>query len=370
MRWLRLCLALAWLVCGTCLAAPTRVDYRLLWPGTPQQALTAVPYYHLPELPAPDMAWGFYFDYNRIPAALRTDAYVRKCMRHMAQAGLNTVTLYGDKPTITRHAHIAYEEGLIATQPVLCLGDLPDAVIQDPPIKWPEFVGYGPDEPGPEQADAVRESVAAWHKRGVRCATAVKYAAGVSYLQPLDIWILNARNLYDGVVREGKDLWLYECRFRGTNQRLHRYWTGLYAYAMHERYGVKALWTWGYFHDDDSQLVIGREDTWRWQTSGRYEHALPGPDGPIGTVGLDGMTEGIEDFKVLHALGETGDAKKWMERLVFSVEPEFWKGTTVWDNPLSKPDMWDDQDTAQPNLNVEEIMQTATHLLLDAKAGY
>jgi hypothetical protein len=351
-------------------AAPVKTDLRLLWPGRPQEAVAFVPYYHLPQLPEPDFGWGFYFDYNRIPEHLRTDAYVRKCMRQMAKAGFNTVTLYGDKSTITRHAHIAYEESLIGTQPVLCLGDLPDAVVQDPPIKWPEFVGYGPDEPGPEQSEAVRESVAAWHTRGVRCATAVKYAAGISYVQPLDIWILNARNLYDGVIREGKDLWLYECRFRGTNQRLHRYWTGIYAYAMHARFGVKALWTWGYLHDADSELVIGSEGTWRWHNSGRYEHALPGPDGPIGTVGLDGMAEGIEDFKVLHALEETGDAKKWLEHLTLSVKPEFWKGTTVWDNPLSKPDMWDDHDTAQPLVDVEEIMQTAVHLLLDAKAGY
>jgi hypothetical protein len=86
----------------------------------------------------------------------------------------------------------------------------------------------------------------------------------------LDVWIVNARGLGAACERKGKDLWMYECRFRGTNAPLHRYWTGLYAYAMHRRFDVRACWTWGYLHDDDSRFREGREG---WLTADEMKAA-------------------------------------------------------------------------------------------------
>lgn len=340
---------------------------REVFVGTEAARVVSVPYYHLPPLPAPDFAWGMYFDFNRIPEDLRTDDYVRLCMRQMAAAGMNTVTLYGDAQTASRHLQIALEEGLVATQPVMLLGCGPQGVPQSAPV---ELIGYGPDEPPVEAAAQVAESVAAWNAVGLRCATAIKPDA-LAGGSALDVWIVNARGLDERAVREGHDLWMYECRFRGTNQLLHRYWTGLYSYAMHRRFGVKACWTWGYLHDDDSRFREGREGTWRFDTIGRYEHALCGPEGPLGTVGLDGMREGVQDFAILEALEEAGGAKGWLDALVARVPSHFWQGMEQpATSPLEFANMWDLHDTATPAIDVGAEMATATRLLLAERAGY
>jgi len=342
---------------------------REVWTGTEAAEVVSVPFYHLPPLPEPDFAWGFYFDEGRIPEDLRTDAYVRLCMRQMAAAGMNTVTLYGDASRAAQGLTIAMEEGLVATQPVMLLGCGPAGPARVPEGA-PELVGYGPDEPRVEDAEAVAASVAAWNVAGYRCATAIKpdaLAGGAS----LDIWIVNARGLGEHCVRPGHELWMYECRFRGTNAPLHRYWTGLYAYAMHRRYDVRACWTWGYLHDDDSRFRYGREGTWRWDTIGRYEHALCAPEGPLGTVGLDGMAQGVLDFRILHALEEAGGAKGWLDALVARVPSEFWRGVEPRStSPLQFANMWDVHDTATPVIDVEAEIRTATRLLLAEKAGY
>jgi hypothetical protein len=347
------------------------VEHRAVFEGTARERIAAVPFYHMPPLPEPDFAWGMYFDYNRIPEQYRRPEYVRLCMRHMAKHGLNTTTLYGDAETAAAHLDMALAEGLVGVQPVMLLGAGPEGALRMRAREGcPELVGYGPDEPKPEDAKAVADAVRDWHKAGFRCATAIKAESLNAAGKPLDVWVVNARGLTEKCVRTGKDLWMYECRFRGTNQLLHRYWTGIYSFAMHKRFGVKACWTWGYLHDDDSLFRIGREGTWRFDTSGRYEHALCGPEGPIGTVGLDGMAQGIDDFKVLHALDDAGGAKGFVARLVESIPSEFWRGTDLGVVPLAEPDMWDVHDTAAPLVDVEETMRVAIALLVDAKKGY
>jgi hypothetical protein len=356
------------LVVGSAVAGPAVETLRWQSPET-GGALVAVPYYHLPPLPEPDFAWGFYFDYNRLPEKYRTDDYVRLCMRQMAQAGMNTVTLYGAPDVAARHLRIAIGEGLVGKQPVMVLGAGPaGSKLLQVANGAPELIGYGPDEPKPEDAASVAESVAGWHKVGLRCATAIKAESLNAAGAPLDIWIINARGLDEKCLREGRDLWMYECRFRGTNYDLHRYWTGIYSYAMHRRYGVKACWTWGYVHDPNSEFHIANEGRWAWRELGLYEHALPGPEGPIGTVGLDGMAAGVADFKVLAAL--EGSADEFLDVVAASVESHFWAGTSAKQVPLSKPDMWDLHDTAVPLVNVDRIMRSAVRLLLATKAGY
>lgn len=362
-------LALLLLSAAASAGAQTYEVTREVWTGTEAAAVVSVPYYHLPPLPEPDFGWGFYFDEGRIPADLRSDAYVRLCMRQMARAGLNTVTLYGDRTRAAVGLRIALEEGLVATQPVMLLGCGPEGPAEVPEGA-PELVGYGPDEPPVEAAADVAASVAAWNAAGYRCASAIK-ADALAGGSALDIWIVNARGLDERAVRAGHELWMYECRFRGTNALLHRYWTGVYAYAMHRRFDVRACWTWGYLHDDDSRFRYGREGTWRWDTIGRYEHALCAPEGPLGTVGLDGMAQGIADFKLLHALEECGGGKGWLDALVARVPSHFWEGVTPGcTSPLEWANMWDAHDTAVPVVDVEREIRTATRLLLAEKAGY
>lgn len=330
---------------------------------TGQSRVLEVPYYHVPlaSLPDPDFGWGMYFDEGRIPEEYRSAEYTRQCLKQMANLGFNTCTFYGSEAAVKRQLRAAAEVGLLSNQPVLILGEAP----LDTDFALPELVGYGPDEPQSEDGPAVRAAVKRWGALGKRCAAAVKVSS-LSAARALDIWIVNARGLGPDCERKGKDLWMYECRFRGTNYDLHRYWTGLYSFAMHKRHGVKQCWTWGYLHDADSMFRIGREGTWRFDLSGRYEHAIAGPEGPIGSVGLDGMAAGIEDFKVLHALRESA----WLDALLERVPSAFWKGTMAGEVPLARPNMWDLHDTARPAVDVAAEMRVAVKLLLAEKAGY
>lgn len=352
---------------GVAMATPAVSVFREVGVETGAPRIVAVPYWHVPiaSLPEPDFGWGMYFDEGRIPDEYRSAEYTRKCLAQMADLGFNTCTLYGAEAAVQRQLQAASEVGLLTDQPVLILGEAP----LETEFAVPELVGYGPDEPRPEDGPAVRAAVQRWHEKGKRCAAAVKVES-IGAATALDIWIINARGLGANCERKGKDLWMYECRFRGTNYNLHRYWTGLYSFAMHKRHGVKACWTWGYLHDADSMFRIGREGTWRFDVSGRYEHAIAGPKGPIGSVGLDGMAAGIEDFKVLHALDECGGGNGWLDALIARVPSAFWEGTVAGEVPLTRPNMWDLHDTAEPAIDVAAEMRTAVRLLLAEKAGY
>lgn len=352
---------------GVAMATPAVSILREVGVETGAPRIVEVPYWHVPiaSLPEPDFGWGMYFDEGRIPDEYRSAEYTRKCLAQMADLGFNTCTLYGAEAAVQRQLQAASEVGLLTDQPVLILGEAP----LETEFAVPELVGYGPDEPRPEDGPAVRAAVQRWHEMGKRCAAAVKVES-IGAATALDIWIINARGLGANCERKGKDLWMYECRFRGTNYNLHRYWTGLYSFAMHKRHGVKQCWTWGYLHDADSLFRIGREGTWRFDVSGRYEHAIAGPDGPIGSVGLDGMAAGIEDFKVLHALDECGGGKGWLDALIARVPSAFWEGTVAGEVPLTRPNMWDLHDTAEPAIDVAAEMRTAVRLLLAEKAGY
>lgn len=360
-------LLLAALCAGAVCAAPAVSILTEVGVETGQPQLCEVPFYHLPMeyLPEPDFAWGMYFDHNRIPEEYKSEEYVLRCFAHMARLGFNTCAYYGDAATVGRHLRLASEVGLLTDQPVLILGEAP----LETTFAVPELVGYGPDEPRPEDGPAVSAAVKRWHALGKRCAAAVKVES-LGAAKALDVWIVNARGLSADCERKGKDLWMYECRFRGTNYDLHRYWTGVYSFAMHKRHGVKQCWTWGYLHDADSMFRIGREGTWRFDLSGRYEHAIAGPDGPIGSVGLDGMAAGIEDFRVLNALGAAGGGKGWLDALLTRVPSAFWAGTAAGAVPLTKPNMWDLHDAAVPVVNVEAEMRTAVKLLVAEKRGY
>ncbi len=352
---------------GTACAVPAVAILTQAYVETGQPELREVEYYHVPVglLPEPDFAWGLYFDHNRIPEAYKSDDYVAASFAQMADLGFNTCTYYGDADTVGRHLALAAACDLLTDAPVMILGQLPEVV----PDSYPELVGYGPDEPRPEDGPAVSAAVGRWHEMGKRCAAAVKVES-LKASEALDIWIVNARGLGPECVREGHDLWMYECRFRGTNFDLHRYWTGLYSYAMHKRFGVKQCWTWGYLHDSDSMFRVGREGTWRFDLSGRYEHAIAGPDGPIGSVGLDGMAAGIVDFRILNALDKSGGGKGWLPRLLDRVPSRFWEGTDTGQVPLSRPNMWDLHDAAKPFCDLDAEMRTAVKLLMVAKAGY
>ncbi len=166
----------------------------------------------------------------------------------MADLGFNTCTFYGDAETTKRHMAAASEVGLLSEQPVLVLGEAPEATDH-----WcPEIIGYGPDEPRPEDGPAVRAAVKRWNALGKRCAAAVKR----------------------------------------------------------------------------------------------------------------------ESLKAATALDECGGGKGWLDALIARVPSAFWEGTVAGEVPLTRPNMWDLHDTAEPAIDVAAEMRTAVRLLLAEKAGY
>ncbi len=345
-------------------------ETRRVFAGQPDERTISVPYY-MPFAAEPDMGWGFYYDWGRLPQEYRTPEYQRLCMRHMASIGLNTLTIYGwwggkNLDDVHMQLRLAKEEGL-AKRPVLILpcGEPRDIVANlHLPPDGPEIIGYGPDEPGDTDKDAknISDSVASWHEVKMRVATAISADHAVKVGDPLDIWIVQTANI-GNLPPTKKELWAYSCEFRGTNALLHRYLMGAYAYALHRRLGVKALFLWAYVNDAKSGVFREADGTIRWNPLRVNEHALPGPDGPITTVGMDGMREGIIDFKLLHELERRGGNDEWLNNLVKEIPLNFWDGTDSPKGPEGSSYYWDVPDTATPRLDVGKMREETCRLL-------
>ena len=335
----------------------------------------AVPYYHVPVPDDVGFGWGFYYDYGRLPAQYRSADYQLKCMRHMAAMGLNTFTLYGwlgdkDISDVALQVRLGVEAGLIGDFPLMILPcgepeDVMGALEPLLPEGLPELVGYGPDEPG-SSTDAgaqVASGAEKWQEQGVRCATAISAASAASVGNPLDIWIVHAPNLGDVPVGSGKELWMYDCELRGTNYALHRYYCGIYAFVAHKRMNVKSAWLWSYVDSAESGVFQLEDGSWVFDARRVCEHALPGPDGPIGTVGLDGIRDGIADFKVLYEVDRCGLYPEWIEWLCDTVPLNLWEGTDHPGGPEESGYFWDAPDIAKPKIDIQKTMEKAAEFL-------
>lgn len=345
------------------------VETRRAFIGSPDERTIDVPYYY-PYVGGEqdtDFVWAFYWDYARLPAEYRSLDYQRLCFRHMRQNGLNSVTVYGwhgakDTQDITDQLRLAKEEGL-GDHPIMILpcGDPREIVAT---LKVPngiEVVGYGPDEPAntPEAAKAVAESVAQWHEAKMRVATAISADSAKAVGDPLDIWIIHVPKLGE-IPADGKhELWAYDCQERGTNFLLHRYEAGLYSYAAHRRIGLKAMFWWAYVNDANSGVFLNDDGSIRWNGLRVCEHALPGPRGPIGTVGLDGIREGITDFRILHEVERRGGNEQWLDEITKDVPLNFWDGTDMPKGPETSKYWWDACDTATPLVDMDQIRREA-----------
>lgn len=363
-------LSFVFLILFTTAANAQWVETRKAFVGTPNEQTISVPMYY-PWTAEPDMTFSMYWDYGRMPAEYRNLDYQRLCFRQMRQYGLNSVTVYGwhgdqDLADIELQFRLAIEEGL-AKRPIMILpcGD-PRKVMAN--LKVPEglqIVGYGPDEPAntPEAAKQVAESVAQWHAAGMRVATAISADSAKGIGDPLDIWIVKVEDL--GKIKpDGKhELWAYDCQQRGTNRELHRYQAGVYAYAAHRRLGVKALYWWAYFNDANSGVFRNPDGSIRWNALRVNDHALAGPDGPISTVGLEGIREGIIDFKILHEVERRGSNETWLDEITKVVPLNFWEGTDLPKGPESSKYWWDGCDTAKPKFDLDAIRAEACRRL-------
>jgi hypothetical protein len=328
-------------------------------------------------LPPSDIGYGFYTDYVRFPDAKRGPDYYRD----MAAHGMNTLTPYARElpgefgvdnkdasALLAWHVDTALDVGLCDTRfPLLCLSvDAPNilhARRQARNDKWPDLIAYNCDEPGRERAAEVKASADAAHAGGLLSGTAIDGAIAQDIGDPLDVWVIHMDSMswsaMNAAQDRGKQRWLYNCALRGSNAALHRYWTGLYTWAVNPRVCL----TWTYAHDPQSRI----KPDGAWDLRRVYDTATCDRDGkPLPTVALEGMAEGIMDSRLLQELERVGsrDAQAYLGKLRASVPLTFW--------PLGRnreygPYVWDVPDTAVPPVDLCGMRAEVLRLLAVAR---
>ena len=162
-----------------------------------------------------------------------------------------------------------------------------------------------------------------------------------------------------------KSLSVYHCGVRGTNPKLQRYYWGLFTWAV----GAEGCFAWAYTHQKES--CVRPDGTWNHLYTNEF--VLPSPDGPIPTVGWEGIREGILDYRILRALErkvinaagnlekkeQTAIAVLWLSRLKHRVDPRFY-GDFKW---VDTDYFWDRPDSYDPEIDLTKIRAEAIALL-------
>lgn len=318
------------------------------------------------DLPPSDIGYGFYTDSVRYPTqGLEAE---RVYMADMAAHGMNTFTPYarevGPPPwdyakCLAQRVNLAAEVGLLDVRfPLLCLSTNPEDLVRAPTLatcEWPELVGYNQDEPGIESGPNVAALAENWHAVGRRTGTAIAWDIAKQIGASLDIWVLHMDGMSAAALEpSGKSRWMYNCSLRGSNAALHRYWTGVYTWAMRP----EVCLTWTYCHDPESRI---RPDG-TWDLRRVYDTATCDRDGkPLPTVALEGMAEGIVDSRLLQDLARTGGqaAQAYLAKLRAQVEFSFWPGGRGRDYG---PYVWDVPDIAVPPIDLCAMRQELVRL--------
>jgi hypothetical protein len=322
--------------------------------GTVTVSLTCI------DLLPSDIGYGFYTDMSRYADWTKEREYNRDMVRH----GMNTFTAsarempgalgreidgWQNRPleNLVWHIETAIECGLVDPRFPLLFSSLGGANLipftkEIPLHDWPEMVAYNVDEPTMlEDGDKelVAERASRYHAAGLRTGTSLEVEAARALGDPLDIWILHMDGMSEEIIQYanamGKERWIYNCSLRGTNAALHRYWTGVYAWALRPRVCL----TWTYMHFKESRIMP--DGTWNMLRV--YDKAAADSDGlPIPTVALEGMSDGIVDSRLLQELERRNmpDGNAYLDKLRGQVDFGFWpngKGrkhsTYVWDIP-------------------------------------
>jgi hypothetical protein len=170
--------------------------------------------------------------------------------------------------------------------------------------RWPEFLYYMIDEPGEEKRNAAARSIyeRIYRNLPVRTVTALG-PLGIDRVGDLyRVWIASWGDLSDELIRQAqerqRELWTYECWSMAQLPEMARYYAGFWSY----RCGVKGNGDWVYIStaqgregpvyprlDEQGQLL--HTDNWV------FGYVLPGPQGPVDTIGLELRREGIDDFR-------------------------------------------------------------------------
>lgn len=373
-------------------------------------------------IPKPDMGFGFY----TVPPFWQylDRSHWTQYFEHMAELKCSTFTLYashpfkitedmaGDKDAQDRNRakniawqlDLALETGLIdGSVPVFIFGNSPRDHDLAPEYgkyvdSWPEMLGYGRDEPPISEYGEweARGMVTMYNNNGekpYRCGNSICDVGIFRFGDGIDVWICHMDYMSDLIKREalrqGKELWAYSARMRGTNAPLNRYFSGWWCFQ--NRPG--ALLRWCYM---DHMLAYGLKEPssvqpdGTWTPCGYFEFNLGAPDGPISSVGSEGHRDGVIDYMVLRDLerallaarvNEEDDkayyflireAAQWLQNNVDRVDVNYWPNDD-WPTgncEAANPCHWDTIDLAVPPIqNFNELRRQALEYTHALRAG-
>ena len=325
------------------------------------------------DLPESGIGYGFYSDYALFPDPLRGRDYYRD----MAAHGMNTLTPYSRElpqeygvdnkdhaALLSWHIDTAIDVGLCDPRfPLLCLSCSPQDITNSRATKrnaqWPELVAANKDEPLLEHGEIVKGFADAAHAEGLLSGTAIVGPTAKEIGGPLDVWILSMETTTQETMKDcadkGKQRWVYNCTLRGSNAALHRYWTGVYTWAI----GPRVCLTWNYMHDPSNRI----NPDGSWNLLRVYDTATCDAQGkPIPTVALEGMADGIVDSRLLQALAAKGgpEAQAYLDKLRAQVPLTFWPDGH---NRDYGPYVWDVPDMAVPPVDLVAMRAEVLRLL-------
>lgn len=316
-------------------------------------------------VPPARCTFGFYYEEGRLPPAYRTDAWSAAYYRDMAAHGHNSVTFFdytrafsGDtcdwsQTTLDERLDSAIAQGLChPDHPAILLpgnvtklagADLRKAV--QAREDWPEILLYGSDEPGVGRgARGVIQQHRLLQSTGMRVTTAINRKAILQYAGVLDVWLMLAsdipRQVQQLAASNKATLGTYDCRIRGTNYRINRWYAGVFTWALY----LEHNWVWAYTHHPGQGVFA--DGTYNLDISNGY--VLPSPDGPLPTIGYEGRRDGILDYRILCAAEEIPEAAEWLADLRKKVPRDsFTERGYFWDVP--------DTHDPQPAADLDKI---------------
>ena len=316
-------------------------------------------------LPRPDIAFGMYFDFpHRFPKDYSGPKYERMYYEDMAAHGMNSVTVarpalwdpegHFNEAQMTEKFTMMAEAGLLdGTQPVMHLSAQWDAkklrsraaeILAElrrleRRYDWPHILVYGYDEPK-GNFDAIIEIMRPWVEAGCEFITAFTSRDAIRALAPsFAATVVVPPEMHEyvkKVVEEaGSELWTYDCHTHGYSPIYMRCYAGLFSWNA----GVKGNFVWAYTHShsdyytdtvqpNGTGIVMVQADKASAVTVSQlsFTRAVPGPKGPIPTIGWEARREGVDDYRYLQLLRDTaaapdadptvvGEVNQWFETL-------------------------------------------------------
>ncbi|MFC5649911.1 DUF4091 domain-containing protein [Paenibacillus solisilvae] len=135
-------------------------------------------------------------------------------------------------------------------------------------------------------------------------------AGSVDILVPKNVYYLEHREQFEKLRSLGDKLWFYTCCFPG-GYSMNRLWDmpllrTRYLHWGNYKYDLEGFLHWGLNHCDDDKDPFEQTDL--FFPPGDTHITFPGPDGPWGSMRLESMRAGIEDYELLKLLAKKDKA--------------------------------------------------------------